>query len=83
MGPTSLPVKPPAMIKKLYSHGCRYFAFDHYDEFMKLQQLAPLSKKILRISIADIVPNSIPFGADISEVIEKNGEFDNSLSNGD
>lgn len=66
----SLPVKPPAMIKKLYSHGCRYFAFDHYDEFMKLQQLAPLSKKILRISIADIVPNSIPFGADISEVIE-------------
>lgn len=60
----SLPVKKCEFIMKFYEYGIRYFVFDTLSEFNKLVQLAPLSKKILRLNVTSIAPQSIPFGVE-------------------
>ena len=57
-----LPVKPASWLQNLYSAGCRYFIFDSKSELDKLINYAPDSLKVLRISVEDLVPNSIEYG---------------------
>lgn len=57
-----LPVKPTEWISCLYEKGCRYFVFDLMSELIKIKKNAPESKKILRVNINDLVPESIDFG---------------------
>lgn len=63
----SLPVKKISTIEYLYKKGCRYFVFDDKRELEKLAELAPQSKKILRIYVADVTPENIEFGMTYSE----------------
>ena len=57
-----LPMKPISWLQYLYSAGCRYFIFDSKSELDKLINYAHDSVKVLRISVEDIVPNSIEYG---------------------
>lgn len=63
-----LPVKSIEMINYLYDKGCRYFVFDHIQEFKKLLQYTQYSKKILRIYVNDIAPNSIEYGMRLDQL---------------
>ena len=64
-----LPVKPEAWLLHMYEHGCRYFVFDMIPELKKIITLAPDSKKILRINICDLIPESIDFGMAYKEIL--------------
>lgn len=57
-----LPIKPIAWLQHMYSAGCRYFVFDNDRELDKLIYYASDSFKILRISISDLVSDSIEYG---------------------
>ena len=59
-----LPIKPITWLQHMYSEGCRYFIFDSKSELDKLINYASDSLKILRISISDLVSNSIEYGMD-------------------
>ncbi len=72
-----LPIKKAEMIEFLYNNGCDYFVFDDIREFDKLRNIAPDSKKILRIYICDLVPNCIEYGMSL----EKIEAYDNSEYN--
>lgn len=65
-----VPVKPRSLIHSLYQAGCRYFVFDCLEEYAKLIDEAPEAEKILRLYIADISIDSIPFGAKEKEVCD-------------
>jgi len=54
-----LPVKGPS---------CRYFVFDHAAEFDDLRSKAPDAKKILRLYISDLDPESPGWGMDHGEL---------------
>lgn len=58
----SLPIKTEEMISFLYKEGVRYFVFDDFNEYVKLSRLASEAKKILRIDITQISPNTIDYG---------------------
>lgn len=58
----SLPIKTEEMIDFLYKEGVRYFVFEDFNEYVKLSRLASKAKKILRIDITHISPNTIEYG---------------------
>lgn len=58
----SLPVKPKELITDLYLNGCRYFVFDSWKEYDKLEELAPKARKIVRLDITDLSPDAIAYG---------------------
>lgn len=58
----SLPVKSSDMIKEMYNNHCKYFVFDSWNEFYKLNNFAPDALKILRIKITDISETAIDYG---------------------
>lgn len=58
----SLPIKTEEMIDFLYKEGVRYFVFEDFNEYVKLSHLASKAKKILRIDITHISPNTIEYG---------------------
>lgn len=64
-----LPVKPVALIRSLYEYGVRYFVFDRIGEYYKLQENAPLSKKIVRLYVKDIDGESAEWGMQINDII--------------
>ena len=64
----STPVKPLRMLERLSRLGCGYFVFDTYSEFRKIKDLAPYSKKIVRIDITGVVSDTIPFGMSVAEL---------------
>lgn len=76
-----LPIKPTKWIRSLYGKGCRYFVFDLISELMKIKRIAPESKKILRININDLVPESIDFGMGYDIILAnlKYEEFKSSI----
>lgn len=73
-----LPIKTEDIIKYVYEGGGRYFVFEDMRELQKLEKLAPMSKKILRIYITDILPHNIGYGMHM-EQIKKNIEEQNLL----
>ncbi len=72
-----LPVKTAQTIRFLYGQGCRYFVFDHVDEYRKICRNAPDAKKILRIYITDLCSGSIEYGMHMSNVEEFIGNDSN------
>ena len=58
----SLPVKTKTLIKYLYNEGCRYFVFDCWEEYQKLEELAPEALRIVRLNIKDISSSTIDYG---------------------
>ncbi len=67
----SLPVKSEELIIKLYKEGCKYFVFDCWDEYDKLERLAPNASKIVRINVKDLSPDTIDYGMTEKEFYEK------------
>lgn len=65
----SLPIKPRKLIEDLAELGCTYFTFDSLNELMKLEQLAVMSKKVLRVYITDILERCIPYGMFFEEIM--------------
>lgn len=66
-----LPVKTEEIIKTVYSLGCRYFVFDHINEFNKICSVTDNFDhviKVMRIYISDICPGSIEYGAKPEEI---------------
>ncbi len=68
-----LPIKTENIIKQVYEGGCRYFVFEDMRELIKLENMAPFSKKILRIYITDILRHNIGYGMPMEQV-QKNIE---------
>lgn len=64
-----LPIKPINWLQYIYLYGCSYYVFDDISELKKIITYAPLSKKILRININDLIPDSIEFGMEYHEAI--------------
>lgn len=58
----SSPIKTEEMILFLYKEGVRYFVFEDFNEYVKLCNLASNAKKILRINITHILPETIDYG---------------------
>ena len=73
-----LPIKPITWLQHMYSEGCRYFVCDSKSELDKLINYASDSLKILRISISDLISNSIEFGMDYESACKLLQESDNA-----
>lgn len=67
-----LPIKTDEIIMHVYNRGCRYFVFEDMRELVKLEKLAPLAKKILRLYILDLVPLNIAYGMPIEQIMDNN-----------
>lgn len=57
-----LPMKGPALIKRMYGAGCRVFTFDCPEEFADLLRYAPDALSLLRIGVQDLDNGSIGWG---------------------
>jgi diaminopimelate decarboxylase len=51
----------------MYEYGIKYFVFDNINEYEKIKKLAPKAKKILRVFLNDIIPDTISFGMRYSD----------------
>lgn len=69
----SSPIKTEYTIEQLYKAGIRYFVFDDLNEYKKIERLAPLSKKILRIEITHISADTIAYGMSKAELLQNIG----------
>ena len=58
----SLPIKTELTVEEMYKYGIRYFVFDSINEYEKLLKFAPKAKKILRVFLNDLFPDTIEFG---------------------
>lgn len=65
-----LPIKPINWLKEMYDGGCRYFVFDTLSELNKLIDYSPLSTKILRVSVNEILSESIDYGMPFYEIVD-------------
>ncbi len=65
-----LPIKTEKIISTVYEGGCRYIVFDDMRELIKLEKLAPLSKKILRVYVTDLVALNIGYGMYLHQIEE-------------
>ncbi|MBB6022773.1 ornithine decarboxylase [Paenibacillus sp. JGP012] len=74
-----LPIKKVEMIEYMYENGVRYFGFDDMKELIKLNKYAPDAKKILRIYISDIIPDSIEYGMNQKNIEENENELLSSI----
>ncbi|WMJ86450.1 hypothetical protein [Anaerocolumna sp. MB42-C2] len=73
-----LPIKTEEIIRKAYKLGCRYFVFDHINEYNKIH-IATYSvtnvTMVMRIFVSDICPESIEYGVkqkEIKSILEHN-----------
>lgn len=67
-----LPIKTVETIHEVYRLGCRYFVFDHIDEFYKISAVTDSCDgviKVMRLYIRDICPGAIEYGAQKDEIV--------------
>lgn len=65
---SSIPVKTVEFVKQAYHYGVRYFVFDCREELSKLQKHAAKAKKVMRLYISDLDPESCRWGITIDEL---------------